>query len=368
MEARIDGDRVLVDPASLEAATGWVLKPEGLCRGSVCVPVRDRDALVVDGAIDVAAFAAALAAPGRDRRGRGRRGARRAGGRAGRGDGVARRAGLRAARRRGRAVPLLVAREAQEARGHVGVVVRVPVRPPGLAAAGRGARSRGPRHRVGGARRQRRRRPRSGSTPPIRRRRSRCSYDREHLLGELYGITNVPSVVWIDEDDHIVRAPVIAPGDDQFKDFTNIDSTVHHDQLRALGARRRGARGRPTTVRARQPAPTEAEQLARLERRVGRAPRPRRADRDAAERHFARAVRARADGLHDPARHAAAAGRGPVRRTRSSTSTPSGRRPAARAPTRPTPCGRTVPDDLADAVLRSASDTTRYVGTRCTRG
>src|SRR5689334_6140283 len=63
VRARIDGEQVLLDPGSLEATTGWVLKPEGLCRGDVCVPVRDRDALVVDGAIDVVAFAAALGCP-----------------------------------------------------------------------------------------------------------------------------------------------------------------------------------------------------------------------------------------------------------------------------------------------------------------
>jgi len=59
---RVDGVRVLLDPASLDALTGWQLKPEGLCRDDVCVPVRDPD-LTVDGAIDVDRFAAALARP-----------------------------------------------------------------------------------------------------------------------------------------------------------------------------------------------------------------------------------------------------------------------------------------------------------------
>ena len=38
----------------LAAATGWELKPEGLCRDEICVPVRDTSSLVVDGEIDVA--------------------------------------------------------------------------------------------------------------------------------------------------------------------------------------------------------------------------------------------------------------------------------------------------------------------------
>lgn len=58
--AHRDGDRLLVEPVSLAAATGWVLKPEGLCRDGGCVPVRDREALVVDGALDAAVFAKAL--------------------------------------------------------------------------------------------------------------------------------------------------------------------------------------------------------------------------------------------------------------------------------------------------------------------
>ena len=41
-----------------EAATGWVAKPEGLCRGSVCVPLpAGRERELVDGdRIDLAAF------------------------------------------------------------------------------------------------------------------------------------------------------------------------------------------------------------------------------------------------------------------------------------------------------------------------
>ena len=59
---RVEGDRVLLDPDALGALSGWQLKPEGLCRDEVCVPVRD-DALIVDGAVDVARFAAALGRP-----------------------------------------------------------------------------------------------------------------------------------------------------------------------------------------------------------------------------------------------------------------------------------------------------------------
>src|SRR4051795_5234582 len=59
---RVDGDRVLLDAVGLGELTGWQLKPEGLCRDDVCVPVRDPD-LTVDGAIDVGRFAVALARP-----------------------------------------------------------------------------------------------------------------------------------------------------------------------------------------------------------------------------------------------------------------------------------------------------------------
>jgi len=57
--------------------------------------------------------------------------------------------------------------------------------------------------------------------------------DTAHVTAERLGITNVPSVVWVDEDDNIVKPPTIAPGDNQFVDFTLIDAEQHHDLLRA---------------------------------------------------------------------------------------------------------------------------------------
>ena len=55
----VDG-RLLIPATTLAAATGWVRKPEGLCRGDVCVPVRDPGALEFDGSIDLAGVAAAI--------------------------------------------------------------------------------------------------------------------------------------------------------------------------------------------------------------------------------------------------------------------------------------------------------------------
>src|SRR5215470_10664861 len=60
VDGQIDGARVLVSPSSLTTALGWTLKPEGLCRDDLCVPVRDRDALRSGDLLDVAAVASAL--------------------------------------------------------------------------------------------------------------------------------------------------------------------------------------------------------------------------------------------------------------------------------------------------------------------
>jgi len=56
-------DTFFVPADELERATGWALKPEGLCRADVCVPVRDRDALVADDGLDLRMFAGTLGRP-----------------------------------------------------------------------------------------------------------------------------------------------------------------------------------------------------------------------------------------------------------------------------------------------------------------
>jgi hypothetical protein len=63
VEASVAAGRVFVSAAALARATGWTLKPEGLCRDAVCVPVRDRASLTGPAGVDLAAFAAALGRP-----------------------------------------------------------------------------------------------------------------------------------------------------------------------------------------------------------------------------------------------------------------------------------------------------------------
>jgi hypothetical protein len=62
-DSRNDGLWVAI--GDLEAATGWVLKPEGACRGDVCVPIpRGRESeFVLGGHFNATAFAGYLEQP-----------------------------------------------------------------------------------------------------------------------------------------------------------------------------------------------------------------------------------------------------------------------------------------------------------------
>ena len=60
LDAAVAGDTIRVSPAALAAGLGWRLESGGLCRGDVCVPVRDRAGLVTPEGVDLAGFARAL--------------------------------------------------------------------------------------------------------------------------------------------------------------------------------------------------------------------------------------------------------------------------------------------------------------------
>ena len=54
-------DELTVSAAELESRTGWAVKPEGLCKGEVCVPAPE--AVLDDGRLDVSVAAEKLGMP-----------------------------------------------------------------------------------------------------------------------------------------------------------------------------------------------------------------------------------------------------------------------------------------------------------------
>ena len=111
--------------------------------------------------------------------------------------------------------------------------------------------------------------------------------DKFHVVADLYGFVNVPAVVWIDENDKIVRSADGTPGSDLFRSFSHVDSEVHHNLLRSWV--RHGKRDLDDDqVRQFQLAPTQELQVARLHRRIAVALRERNEQGDAAgvEKHL----------------------------------------------------------------------------------
>ena len=57
LPAAIAGERVRIPAAALRSALGYELKPEGLCQGDACFPVRDRAALAAGDSLDLGELA-----------------------------------------------------------------------------------------------------------------------------------------------------------------------------------------------------------------------------------------------------------------------------------------------------------------------
>lgn len=106
--------------------------------------------------------------------------------------------------------------------------------------------------------------------------------DPDHRTAEWFGIVNVPSTVWFDEGGVMVRPPTIAPGDDRFREFSGVDSAVHHDALRRWVID--GDLDRDLMARWSQP-PADDPAGARAHRRLA-AWLHRNGDDDAARHHF----------------------------------------------------------------------------------
>lgn len=112
--------------------------------------------------------------------------------------------------------------------------------------------------------------------------------DESHRTAELYHILNVPTIIWIDESGRICRPHDSQYATDTFTAFHKKLSGPYLDMIRDWVRTGAGAMS-AEEVRALQPAPDEASQLARVERAVawhllqdGRA--------EAAEPHFERAA------------------------------------------------------------------------------
>ena len=56
--------------------------------------------------------------------------------------------------------------------------------------------------------------------------------DEQHLVTRLYGMANVPTAVWINEQGKIVRPNEVAFVDDRFKSFSHMDAAPYLDAIR----------------------------------------------------------------------------------------------------------------------------------------
>jgi peroxiredoxin len=280
IEAAVEGEAVVIAAGAL----GWRLEASGLCRGDVCVPIRDRARLVRVGGVDLHELARVLDRPlALD---------------AGEGAAVL---GVSAERRAGELASLTAPEFAltdlagrthrlSESHGKKRLLVTwgswcgcredLPVwqslheelGPQGFLPITVALDS-GPEAA----------RPfieRAAPTHP-------ALIDPEHQVADLFHMINVPTMVWIDEEGRIVRPNDQQFGSDMFVQLTGKPSAPFLTALRAWVHDGRGALA-GDDVREQQLLPTREHQLARAEfrlawhlHRLGKT--------EAAERHFLRA-------------------------------------------------------------------------------
>lgn len=63
VDAATDDGALAVRADDLQQISGWSLRPEGLCRGDVCIPVRDRAAIEVGSGVDLIGVLRLVGAP-----------------------------------------------------------------------------------------------------------------------------------------------------------------------------------------------------------------------------------------------------------------------------------------------------------------
>ena len=281
-EHPIGGDTTTVDGADLAAATGWVLKPEGLCKGDACVPLVGRAVDAGAGRVTLSEWAAALRRP----------------------------LAVDADHAVVAIVPPAAERSVALVGGDAPDLVLPDVDGQLHAFADQAGKKRvlvtwaswcGCRHEIAAWEALHQELHGEGleifsvaidnsaddARPWVEAGKPTFPtvVDSSHLTAERYGITNVPSTVWVDEEGHIVKPPTISPGDDQFREFTQIDASAHHDALRAWvrDGVLPGVDDRPD-----QPIRTEDEQLGVAEFRLA-AWLHRAGHADAAHAHLTRA-------------------------------------------------------------------------------
>jgi len=112
--------------------------------------------------------------------------------------------------------------------------------------------------------------------------------DADHVVTELYAISNVPTVLMIDEDDNIVQPNWSAYASDTFKELTGIDSETQKDHIRAW-ARDGTLRMSPEDAKGAVGDLSPEEEQARLYFRIATRLRND-GDFDGAERNFVTAI------------------------------------------------------------------------------